>query len=244
MSPVRRTADARLILLLIVYFCVSCAAPLKTKPTAFTDPNLLANKVELNGLVVGVELLDTPARSEEAFGTDLGVSGVLPVRVIARNGGTHEFEIDARQMFGILPNAQLVQAYNLDQATGEIRASSIGTTVATGAVVGALAGAAVGAGIGAGVGQAYGDAGTGAATGAAVGGTAGAAHGAAAGGSDWITIEFRRQLAATQFGDKVLFPGNLDQGFVFLRAGSYSKLRVLVRDITENKAHDLSLPLQ
>ena len=227
----------------VMLLCAACAAPLKTRPTPFADPGTLPH-VEINGLVVGIEVLDTPERSNQAFGTDLGVAGVLPVRLIAKNAGSHEFEVDSRQVFGVVTDGQFLQAYDLDQATGEIRGSSIGTTVATGAAVGALAGAAVGAGVGAGIGSAAGDTGTGAASGAAIGGTLGAAHGAGAGASDWITVDFRRQLAAAQFGDKVLFPGNLHQGYVFLPRSDFARIRLLVLDITDGRSREVSVPLK
>jgi phage tail tape-measure protein len=182
--------------------------------------------------------VDTEEHSTRIFGTDLRTAEVLPLHLIVRNAGTHEFEINAAQIFGITTGGEFAGAYTLHQASQRVRESSIGTTAATGLAVGALAGAAAGAAIGA---AAAG--GEGAATGAAVGGAVGGVGGVAEGTSDTITSRFKRELAAQDFGDRVIAPGNIEHGFVYLTWQPYTSVRIKAFDITTNKVHEVQLPI-
>ena len=229
-------------LMTIVYLVISsglgCAAPLRTSVAPFRLPETYRAFTRIEGLEIAVDPLDTEAKSARVFGTDLRSADVLPLQLIVRNTGSHEFEINAAQIFGISPNGEFAGSYTLHQATGRVRESSIGTTAATGLVLGAVTGAAVGAAIG---GAATGR-GSGAATGAAVGGAVGGAGGMGEGTSDTITQRFKRELAAHDFGDRVIAPGNIEQGFVYLKWESYSSIRIKLFDITTNKAHEVHLP--
>lgn len=226
------------VILLVFAFTSACSAPLKTSVAEFRLPANYPSFVRWEGLEVAVDPIDTPEESEAIFGTDMWDASVLPLHLIIKNSGTHEFEVDSRQIFGVAASGDMAGAYTLDQATDRVRASSIGTTAATGAILGGTAGAAVGAAIG---GAAAG--GSGAATGAAVGGTVGAASGTAEGTSDSITHRFRRELAAQDFGDRVVRPGNIEHGFLYLKWGQYSTVRMLVFDITTNKRQEMLLTI-
>ena len=136
------------------------------------------------------------------------------------------------------PSGELANAYTLQQATDRVRESSIGTTAATGLVLGGLAGAAAGAAIGGAIGG-----GRGAGTGAAIGGTTGAVGGTAEGTSDTITHRFRRELAAQDFSDRVVRPGYIEHGFLYMKWAQYQSVRLLLFDITVNKRQELSIPL-
>ncbi|MBZ0169913.1 hypothetical protein MELA_01044 [Candidatus Methylomirabilis lanthanidiphila] len=215
-----------------------CAAPLRTTVTPFRPPESYPSSTRIEGLVLAVDPVDTEEHSTRVFGTDLRTAEVLPLHLIARNTGSHEFEINAAQIFGMTAGGEFAGAYTLHQASQRVRESSIGTTAATGLAVGALAGAAAGAAIGGAAGG-----GEGAATGAAVGGAVGGVGGVAEGTSDTITSRFKRELAAQDFGDRVIAPGNIEHGFVYLTWQPYTSVRIKVFDITTNKVHEVQLPI-
>jgi len=218
---------------------VGCAAPLRTSVAPFRLPQSYPAFTRIEGLELAVDPVDTEEKSNRVFGTDLRSADVLPLQLIVKNSGSHEFEITAAQIFGISAAGEFAGAYTLHQATQRVRESSIGTTAATGLALGALGGAVVGAAIG---GAATGR-GSGAAVGAAVGGAVGGAGGVAEGTSDTITHRFKRELAAQDFGDRVIAPGNIEHGFVYLKWEKYTTVRIKVFDITTNKVHEVQLPI-
>lgn len=229
--------DAALTITLLL-IGVGCAAPLKTTVAPFRLPESYPSFTRIEELRLAVDPVDTEEQSVRIFGTDLRSADVLPLHLIVKNSGSHEFEINAAQLFGISAAGEFAGAYTLHQATQRVRESSIGTTAATGLAVGALTGAAAGAAIGAGAAG-----GRGAAMGAAVGGAVGGAGGVAEGTSDVIAQQFKRELAAQDFGDRVIAPGNIEHGFVYLKWQPYTSVRIKVFDITTNKVHDIQLPI-
>jgi hypothetical protein len=202
----------------------------------------LPNAQRVAGLLVAADVLDTPEKSSRVFGTDLATADILPIQLIVENQGLDEFEIDASQIFGVSV-LEYFPAFNLSQAAQRVRESSIGTTVAGQAVLGAIAGAAAGAAIGAAVGGSGGNAGAGAATGAAIGSATGLASGAASGASDRYTHQFRHELAAQDFGQRVVYRGDLHQGFIYLQRQPYSALRVKIANISQRTAQVLEIPI-
>lgn len=229
-------------LLLLLPYVVACAAPLRSGVAPFMPPDRLPNVQVVWQLAIAAYPLDTEAKSSRAFGTDLRAADILPIQLIAENKGGHEYEIDAAQIFGVR-GTELYPAFTLSQAATRVRESSIGTTVVGHAVLGAIAGAAAGAAIGAAAGGAAGQAGSGAATGAALGGAVGTTSGIAAGASYRYTHKFRHELAAQDFGNRVLFPGDLRQGFIYLQAQPYTGLRVKVTNITTRTTQVIEIPL-
>ncbi|WP_244859932.1 hypothetical protein [Nitrosococcus oceani] len=213
---------------------------MNTDTVSFKSPAHYANHQQIDGLDIAMIPIDSPDRSKAIFGTDLKTANILPVHLIVENKGTKEFEINAQQIFGVVANGEMTAAYSLGKSAQHVRRSSIGTTAVTGAVVGAVAGAAVGAGLGAAIGHAAGDSGGGAGAGAAIGGATGAATGAGAGLSDAITIQFKKELASLAFEDRVIYPGDIQQGFIYLKWNPYQKIRVKVFDITDNKTYSLA----
>jgi hypothetical protein len=224
---------------LMLLILSNCASPLKTDTVSFMMPQSYQNCREVDGLSIAINPIDSENKSEEIFGTDMKTADILPIQLIVHNEGTKEFEINHQQIFGVTANQEYTVAYTLNKAATNVRQSSIGTTAVTGAVAGALAGAAIGAGIGAGIGHASGDTGKGAEAGAIIGGTEGAAIGTGAGLSDSFTIEFKRELANLAFEDRVIFPGDVQQGFIYLKWKPYKTIRVKIFNITDNKIHDL-----
>lgn len=228
---------------LFVPMLIGCAAPLKTSVAPFKPPDQISNAQRIWDLVIAVEVLDSPSESEKVFGTDLYQAEILPVQLVVHNVGGYEYEIDSSQIFGF-SEGEFYPAFTLNQAAKHVRESSIGTTVVTNAVVGAAATAAAGAAIGAAAGQAAGDAGSGAASGAAIGGAVGASAGAAGGASDSYTHQFRHELASQDFGNRVIFGGDLQQGFIYFQFQPYSMLRVKVTNISQRETKTIEIPLQ
>lgn len=213
-----------------------CAKPLRTDTASFRLPELYKNHVVLeSGLALAVDPVSTLDESEALFGTDIFEAGLFPVQIIVHNRGRNEYEIDASQVFAITPKSDFFVAYNLGQSAERVRGSSVGTSVAAGAAAGAILGAAVGAGIG----VAADDAGRGAASGAIIGATAGAAGGA----SDSITLDFKKQLANLAFGNRVIYPADMQQGFIYFKNQPYTAIRIKIFDITDNTQRELVLEL-
>jgi len=223
-------------ILVLILSTWSCSAPLKTSVAPIRIPSSYPSYVQWEGLELAIDPIDTPEKSQALFGTDVWDATLLPLHLIIRNTGTHEFEIASAQIFGVTASGELANAYTLQQATDRVRESSIGTTAATGLVLGSLAGAAAGAAIGGAVGG-----GRGAGTGAAIGGTAGGVAGTAEGTSDTISHRFRRELAAQDFGDRVVRPGHIEHGFLYMKWAQYNTVRLLVFDITSNKRQELTI---
>lgn len=222
----------------LISFLVGCAVPLKTDTVTFLPPSSYQNYQNVNGLQIAVVPIASKTKSEEIFGTDLKEADILPIHLIVQNSGNEEFEINSKQIFGISPNGEYTVAYNLNKAAEHVRSSSIGTTAVTGAVAGAVIGAAAGAAMGAGIGHASGDSSTGAESGAIIGGTVGATSGTAAGLSDSFTVRFKKELANLAFEDQVIFPGDIKQGFVYLKWKSYDRIRIKIFNITANKTEN------
>lgn len=236
----RQVHTLRVLSLMLTVFPLAsaCSPPLKTSVAPLRLPSSYHSFVQWEGLELAIDPIDTSDKSQAIFGTDMWDATVLPLHLIARNVGTHEFEIASAQIFGVTGSGELANAYTLQQATDRVRESSIGTTAATGLVLGGLAGAAAGAAIGGAVGG-----GRGAGTGAAIGGTAGGVAGTAEGTSDTITHRFRRELAAQDFGDRVVRPGHIEHGFLYTKWAQYQSVRMLLFDITTNKRQELSIPV-
>jgi hypothetical protein len=232
----------KLLVLILAFSMISCAAPLSTTVAPFQLPENLPNHKKVWDLIVAADVIDTPEKSNRIFGTDLAAAGLLPVHLIVSNKGNEEFELDSAQVFGVYGEV-FFPAYTLSQAAQLVRASSIGTTIAAQTAVGTLALGVAGAAAGAGIGYAAGNAGAGAAAGGAFGGSAGALSGAAAGASDSYTHRFRHELAVQDFGAKNIFAGDLYRGFIYFQRHPYSILRVKVTNLSQRKTEVIEIPI-
>lgn len=228
--------ERNIIMFILISLLVGCAAPLKTDTVSFLPPSSYPNFQNIDGLQIAVVPIVSKAKCKEIFGTDLKSANILPVQLVVQNIGNNEFEINSQQVFGISPNGEYTVAYNLNKAAQHVRSSSIGTTAVAGAAAGAVVGAAAGAALGAGIGQATGYPSTGAESGAIIGGTVGATSGTSAGLSDSFTVQFKKELANIAFADQVIYPGDIKQGFVYLKWKTYDKIRVKIFDITANRS--------
>jgi len=231
--------QASMVFILVI---AGCAAPLRTSVAPFRAPEFFPIAQTLGGHVVAADLLDTREKSRRVFGIDLEAADILPVQLVVKNTGSQEYEINAAQVYG-MTQIEYFPAFNLSQAAQRVRESSIGTTVATQAVLGALATATAGVAIGAAAGGAAGASGKSAAYGAAIGGAVGTTAGAAAGASDRYTHQFRHELAVQDFGDRVIFPGDLMQEFIYFQLQPYRALRIKVMNISERKTQEIEIPV-
>ena len=231
------------VVVIFNFFIVGCAT-IEVKPAAFKAPLQYQNHYEHNGFTVAfVPILDEQS-SREQFNVDFVRTSVIPVRVIIQNRGNREILLDAKQVFGVTPEGDFYQSYDLDQSTRIIRRSEIGTSMATGAAVGALAGAAIGAGIGAGIGHASGgsgDVGRGAGAGAIIGGTAGGLGGAAA-GVDAIEQQVRREMRRADWGAQVVYPGEMKTGYIFLPKADFNEIAFNLYDLIDRQPISSALP--
>ena len=205
-------------------------ATFKANVTSFRSPADYPNHVNLSGLIIACEVLNTPEASKRQFNVDLNAIGVLPVRLIVKNDSQSEIEIDRSQIFGILSDGSMYNTYALHQSIDRIRSSEIGKGMAAGAVAGTVVLGAAGAGIGAATGGDSNSAGTG----AAIGGTAGALGGAAA-GADSIAEYIHKEMWYLDWGDKAVYPGYLLNGFIFLPKAEYQRIEIGVFNISKSK---------
>ena len=53
------------------------------------------------------------------------------------------------------------------------------------------------------------------------------------------TVKFKQVLANLAFEDRVIFPGDIQQSFIYLKWDRYNKIRMKVLNITNNKIQEL-----
>lgn len=229
-----------LISILIPIFLIAGCATFQANVTSFKDPSVYSNHVNLDGVIVACEILDTKETSKRQFNVDLNAIGVLPVRLIVKNDSKSEVEVDRAQVFGFLADGSIYNTFALRQSIQKIRNSEIGKGMANGAIAGAVAMGALGAGIGAAAGG--GDSGA-TATGAAIGGSVGALAGGAA-GADSIAEYIHKEMWYLDWGDKAIYPGYLENAFIFLPKADYERIEVGVFNISKNKMEKAIIKLK
>jgi hypothetical protein len=234
-----------IISILIIFVFFGCTH-FQSNVVPIKQPSAYPNHVNVDGLIVAIEPLRDVEALKQQFGVDLSNADVLPVKLIVKNEGDHEVEIDSTQIFGLLADGTMYNAYQLDQATGRIRHSEIGKEMAVGAAIGAAAGIVAGAAAGAAIGAAAGGGSDSVALGAAIGGGVGGVSGGVVGATergDAISAKIRRELRRLDWGDRVIYPGKLIYGFLFFSRKDYQKIDINIFDIMTNKTTVVSLPL-
>jgi hypothetical protein len=71
----------------------------------------------------------------------------------------------------------------------------------------------------------------------------GVTGGVAAGTADHNTHQFRHELASQDFDDRVVFPGDLLQGFIYVQVQPYRVIQIKVTNITERVTQEIELPV-
>jgi hypothetical protein len=67
--------------------------------------------------------------------------------------------------------------------------------------------------------------------------------GTAEGTADTITQRFRRELAAQDFSDRVIRPGHIEHGFLYMKWAQYQRVRLLLFDTPTNQRQEISVPI-
>jgi len=55
----------------------------------------------------------------------------------------------------------------------------------------------------------------------------------------FFPVKFKQELANLAFEDRVIFQGDIQQGFIYLKWQPYNKIRMKLFNITDNKYYDL-----
>lgn len=220
-----------------------CGPSFQSNITPIRPPSSYPASHQQDGLQIGFDVL-SPAEQVEHFGVDMTNADVVPLRVVVRNDGTEEFYVQAEQIFGKTANGDLYPAYRLDQSVARVRQSELGKAMARGAATGIIVGAMVGAAAGAAIGGAVDSPAAGAALGAATGGTAGGLSGASA-AADATSRAIKSELRKVDWGNRVIYPGRIEHGFLFLKSGvAYEALEVLLYNVNQRRNTRVAIDLR
>lgn len=220
----------------VLLLAAGCAPEFQPQITPIKDPSAYRITHSEDGLSVGFHFLSVEEQKEH-FGVDMSRADVVPVRVVVRNDSRREYFLDAGQVFGRTSSGDLYPVYRLDQSIERIRRSEVGRSMAKGAAAGIAVGILVGAASGAAVGGLSGGSGTdgaqvGAAGGAVVGGISGAGVSA-----DATSQAIKRELRKVDWGSRVVYPGRLEHGFLFMKPGvAYDALEVRLHNVNDDLA--------
>jgi hypothetical protein len=225
---------------------IGCAgySSYETKVVPFKLPAAYPGSVEAGGAVIAAQAYADPKEAEAAFGFDMIGAGILPVRVIFDNKGTHPLDIVTAQTFlvdtdqNLWPILEQQLAYERMQKKTEL-----GKVLPEGAKyggLGAVAGGVIGAAIGIVSGHNVGDA---AMKGAAVGAVAGATMGGAKGLADPdAQDQIRSDLGKRSLENRSVKAGEIAYGFIFFPGEATKKptvLRLQIRESDTQKTHSL-----
>ncbi len=231
--------------LVFILLCImlGCTPRFQSNVTPIKTPSSYKSSLEREGFVLGFEVL-SPEKQVKHFGINMLKADVQPVRVVARNDSPYEYYVQAEQIFGLTAEGDLYPAYRLDQTIERIRQSEIGQAMAQGAAVGLIVGAAIGAGVGAAIGGAAGDSGMGAAIGASTMGAGGGLAGASS-SADAITSAIKKELWKVDWGNRVVYPGRIEHGFLFLKSDvHYKALDVLLYNVNKRRSERVTIPIK
>ena len=222
----------------------ACSPGFQSNVTPIKNPMDYRIAHREGGLQIGFDFLSVEEQIEH-FGVDMTKADVVPVRIVVRNDDRDEFYIQADQIFGETADGDLYPAYRLDQTIERVRRSELGKAMVRGAVSGVLVGAAVGAATGSVIGNvAYDDGGGGAAIGAATLGTAGGLTGADA-AMDSTSRAIKKELRKVDWGDRVVYPGRIEHGFLFMKPGApYEALDMSIYNVNERRNSRIVIRIQ
>lgn len=197
-------------------FLLSCSK-YERQVVPFKMPSAYPNAVEVDGAVVASKAYDDPKEAGQAFGFSIREAGILPVKVIFDNKGSHPLEIIPEQTFLIDTDDNLWPILDSRLVYDRIaRQTELGRVMPEGAKAGMLGGAAgaiIGAAVGIVSGQNVGDA---AMKGAAIGAAGGAVIGGTKGLTDAeVQREIREDLRTRSLERRAIAPGEIAYGFIF-----------------------------
>jgi hypothetical protein len=213
----------------------------------FKMPTAYPNATEVSGAVIAAQAYADKKEAETAFGFDMIGAGIMPVRVIFDNKGTHALDIVPTQTFlvdaehNLWPILDGRLAYERMQKKTEF-----GKVLPEGAKYGGLGGIAggiIGAAIGIVSGQSVAEA---AMRGAAVGAAAGATLGGSKGLTDTdVQSRIQSDLENRSLENRSVRAGEIAHGFIFFPGESKKpvELRLQIREADTKKIHSLILKL-
>ncbi len=56
-------------------------------------------------------------------------------------------------------------------------------------------------------------------------------------------MRFKRELTALEFGNRVIRPGDIQHGFLYMKWDNYQAVRLNILDITDNKVYEVRVPI-
>jgi len=232
--------------LFIIIFVFGCAS-YESQVIPFKMPTAYPNATEAGGAVIAAQAYADKKETEAAFGFDMIDAGILPVRVIFDNKGTHALDIVAAQTFlvdgehNLWPILDERLAYDRMQKKTEL--SRIAPEAAKYGGLGGIAGGIIGAAIGIVSGQSVAEA---AMRGAAVGAAAGAVMGGSKGLTDTdVQSKIRSDLEKRSLENRSVRAGEIAHGFIFFPGESKkpTELRLQIREADTKKIHSLIMKL-
>lgn len=211
----------------------------------FKLPTAYPNVVTVADAQIAARAYDDPKEAQEAFGFDIRAAGILPVKVVFDNTGTHTLEIVTKQTFlvdsdnNLWPILDQNMAY--DRISKKTEWGKVVPEAAKGAMLagaaGAIIGAAVGIVTGRGVGEAIGK-------GAAVGAAAGAVMGGTKGLSDRdVQMQIRDDLDTRSLKKRAIPPRQVAHGFIFFpgEAKNAREIRLFLKAVDTGRTYPLNL---
>jgi hypothetical protein len=225
---------------------LGCAS-YQTTVVPFKMPSAYPNATEVAGAVVAAQSYSDKGEAEAAFGFDIMGAGVLPVRVIFDNKGSHPIDIVAKQTFLVDVESNLWPVLDERLAYDRIqKKTELGRVAPEAGKLGGLAGIAggvIGAAIGIVSGHNVADA---AMKGAALGAAAGITMGGSKGLSDTeVQARIRSDLERRTLENRSIKPGEIAHGFIFFPGESKKavELRMQIKEVDTGKSYSLIMKL-
>jgi hypothetical protein len=234
---------------LVAITCIAfwgCAS-YETRVVPFKLPSAYPNVAEVVGATIAAEAYAEKKEAEAAFGFDMIDAGILPVRVIFDNKGTHALDIIAAQTFlvdvdyNLWPVLEERLAYDRMQKKTEL--GRVAPEAAKYGGLGGIAGGIIGAAIGIVSGHNVADA---AMKGAAIGAATGATMGGSKGLTDMeVQAKIRSDLEKRSLENRSVRAGEIAHGFIFFpgEAKKPVELRLQIREADTKKVHSLIMKL-
>lgn len=217
----------------------------KQQVVPFKLPAAYANVTTVADAQIAAQSYDDPKQAEEAFGFDIRGAGVLPVKVVFDNTGTHTLDIVTEQTFLVDADNNLWpildQNIAYDRISKKTGLGKVAPEAAKGALLAGAAGALIGAAVGIVTGQGIGEA---IGKGAAVGAAAGATIGGTKGLSDHdVQMQIRDDLDMRSLKRKAILPRQVAHGFIFFpgEAKDAREMRLLLKAADTGQTYPLSL---
>lgn len=242
-----RNTTSRIFLVFLIFIFVFGCASYETKVIPFKLPTAYPNATEAGGTVIAAQAYADKKEAEAVFGFDMIDAGILPVRIIFDNKGTHAIDIVAAQTFLVDVDHNLWTVLDERLAYDRMQKKTEFSKVAPEALkyggVGGIAGGIIGAAIGIVSGQSVAEA---AMRGAAVGAAAGATMGGSKGLTDTdVQSKIRSDLGKRSLENRSVRAGEIANGFVFFPGESKKpvELRLQIREADTKKVYSLIMKL-